>query len=483
MDEFETPPGAREASGWCGGGSNGASDPRVAVARLQWSAACPCGNVSAAAECCLPWEEAFWRLAARLAAFAGTDSVRALAGQAAEVFWGTEASGGSPRRRSAGSEACFTEWFLLDYAVPGCSDTLLGEFADGETALGPRETPLLLSLLLAPMRAFEVTEMLGPSGAMMKDLLTGSETAVGPFGLPDGLIRSDICIGRVVSVGRFRRVGLGLLRFRSAGRGELLAYLRAAYGLSRLGRHVSLEDYADGAAHLYHHFFLERGRLLDGRAHRTCRWVPFRAETLRYRCLDPTRIRAALDRQSALEKVGENGGECRFLWRDRVHGVGLGTIVLRGGELDVHTDTVEDLTRLSEFLDSCLRGLVRRIASDIDLVPPSTRHAEVERLKGVAGMPYLQRTLAGWVDTPSPALLGQTPRAACLSPEGRSQVTELLVDLDRSMVRQKRLGKAWADTGALWEELRLSPPSPVQGVSANDAPLPRVRERVRVVRR
>lgn len=418
-----------------------------------------------------------------MAAFAATDRVRAMAARAAEVFWRTEGPGGLPRRRSAGSEACFAEWFLLDYTAPAPSGTLLGAFADGTAGLDARETSVLFALMRAPMRPFEVTETPGPAGAVMKDLLAGAESPVGPFGLPDGLIRSDICVGRVFTIGRFRRVGLGLLRFPAAGRGELLAYLRAAYGLSRPGRHVSLEDYADGAAYLYHHFFLEQGRALDARPHRTCRWAPFQALRVRYQGLDRARIRAALDRQSALQRIGESQGACRFRWVDTGHGVALGSVVLRGDELEVCADTAEDVTRLCKHVESSLRGLVRRLESNAEWSPPATWQTALETETGAAGGAFLRRILAAWPDTPSPALSGQTPRAACRLPAGRGEVTRLLADLDRSMARHKRLGKAWAETSALWEALCLSPPSPTHGAGANDAPSLSVRERARTARR
>jgi hypothetical protein len=436
-----------------------------------------------AAECCLPWEEAFWRLAARLAALAATDEVRRLVEPAAETFWGAGATGAPPRRRSAGSEACFTEWFLLDYVAPCRAGTLLGEFADSAAALDAREELLLLALLLAPMRACEVREAPRPDGVAVKDLLAGSEGAVGPFGLPDGLIRSDICVGRTLSIGRFRRVGFSLLTFSSEGRGDLLAYLRAAYGLSRPGRHVSLEDYVDGAAYLYHHFFLERGPAVEGRPHRTCRWTPLQAGRVGYRGLDPNRIRAALDRQSVLEAVGATEEGKRFLWIDRVRGVTLGTIVVREDELHARAETAEDLSQLSVFLEACLRGLVRRLPPDTDLVPTPTPQKDAATAGGVSGTTFVRRMLAAWADTPSPALSGQTPRAACLSEVGRDAVTGLLVDLERNMARQRRIGRAWGDVGPLWDALHLSPPLPAQGGGGGEAPSLKTHERTRTARR
>ena len=161
------------------------------------------------------------------------------------VFWNTEVPDDTPHGRSAGSDACFAEWFLHDYVAPKRTGPLLGEFADAAEGLSAREEQLLFAMLLTPIRAFEIAEPPGPRGVAVKDLLAGSEWVLGPLGVPEGLIRSDVCIGRLLPVGRLGRPGIGLLRLPPGSQGELLAYLRATYRLSQAGRHVSLEDYAD----------------------------------------------------------------------------------------------------------------------------------------------------------------------------------------------------------------------------------------------
>jgi hypothetical protein len=420
---------------------------------------------------------------ARLAALAATGAARRLAVRAMGVFWNTDVVDGAVHRRSAGSEACFAEWFLHDYVAPSRAGPLLGEFADSAVALSAREEQLLFALLLTPTRAFEVTETPGPGGAVVRDLLTGSEGVLGPVGLPDGLIRSDIGVGRVLPLGRLRRTGVGLLGLPAAARGELLAYLRTAYGMSRPGRHVSLEDYVDGSAHLYHHFFLERGKELGGRAHRTCRWMPFVTGRVEYRGLEMARIRAALARQSVLEQVGEVEEGVRYLWLDRLYGLALGTVLLQRERIEASAETEDDLAGLAEFLETCLRGLIQRVATD--LVPPPTQGpgAIGRPAPGSPGTTFIRRMLTNWPDTPSPALADQAPRAACLSQAGRQAVTQLLLGLDRSMGRQKRMGKAWADVGPVWDELQLTEPSPHDARGEPDTPSLRGRERPRTARR
>lgn len=456
----------------------------MASAPVQRHGPCPCGSTRRFVECCLPWEEAFRRVVARLAAFAATDAVRRLRPRAASVFWNTEGPEAVGRRKSAGSDACFAEWMLQDYVAPKRTGPLLGEFADTATEINPSEEQVLLAMLLSPLRAFEVTEAPGSRGAPVKDLLRGAEDILGPLGLPEGLIRSDVCVGRVVPVGRLRRTGVGLLRFPPGSQGELLAYLRASYGLSRPGRHVSLEDYVDGATHLYHHFFLERGRDLGARTHRTCRWVPLTPGHVTYRGTEAARIRAALARQTALELVENVEARIRYVLVDPTLGVAVGTVVWQPDHLQASAETEEDLTQLTDFLETCLRGLVQRVTTDVPPVAGQVSQALPRAESGPAGTTFIQRMLEGWSDAPSAALSGRTPREACESETGRDEVTRVLLGLERDMARQKRLGRAWRDVGPLWEQLHLVPPSAARGAGGeNNLPTVGARARSRGVTR
>lgn len=441
---------------------------KVAGPQRQRHASCPCGSGRALAECCLPWEETFRSLTARCAAFSETEAVRRLTARAAEVFWTADVPRSVAPGRGAGSDACFCEWFLQDYVAPKCTGPLLGAFADGAAGLAAREEQLLFALLLAPARAFQVMEPPGPRGVLVKDLLTGSEPVLGFFGLPDGLIRGDVCVGRLLPFGRLKRPGISLLRFPPGSQGELLAYLRAAYRLARPGRHVSFEDYVDGAAHLYHHFFLDRGRELGGRAHRTCRWAPFAVGRVRYRALEAARIGAALARQATLERIEEDGGAHRYLWVDRVHGVALGTVLARPHEIEAAAETTEDLRKLAEFLEACLRGFIERMPDDSVADAGPTAEPVVPSASAPAGTAFLRGMLERWPDVPWAGLSGRTPWEACRTQAGREEVARALLGLERDMARQKRLGRAWGDVEPLWGRLDMAHPSSLPAIAGDE---------------
>lgn len=420
-------------------------------------APCPCGSRRSLSACCLPWEEAFQRLVSRLVAFAATPRIRRHEAQAGAIFWNTQRPLQPGKGQTAGESLRFLEWFLHDQPARRGSGPLLGGFADTAVGLSPHEEALLFASLLAPVRAYEVTETLGPRGVLVKDLLAGGERAVGPLGLAELPIRSDVLVCRLVPVGRLVRPGASVLLLPSGGREELQAYLRTMYRVARPARRLSLEDFLDGSSHLSHHFFLLRGRDLSGRARETVRRVPFAPGRRTYRAVDTVRILASLGRQLDLVREPGADDEVHYAWIDRDWGLGRASVLIRSGEIQVSADTREDLAEGARFLEESLRGLIQLAGSDVEeLSGPPARKAAGGR-SGVPGEAFFTRILERWPDTPSPILDNQTPREACKSRGGRQRVAALVLGLERDFARLKRLGRAWADLSLLREQLGLLP--------------------------
>jgi hypothetical protein len=333
---------------------------------------------------------------------------------------------------------------------------LLASFADAEVSLGAREEHLVLALLLAPVRAYEVTETSG-ARVTVTDSLAGGQYPVGPLGLPNRPICSDLLICRLLPSGRVRRPGASLFILPAACREELLAYLRTVYRLARPGRHISLEDFLDGSAHLYHHFFLMRGRNFGGRAVETLRPIAFTPGRVHYKYTgeDSRRIRAALGRHPELERAGADGDEVRYAYIDPDRAVTLATVFVRPRQVELLADSREDLAAARSVLETCLRGWIHPVQEQSS--EPGDSFGDGVRLppSGVAGSTFFARLLERWADTPSPMLDDRTPRDAVQSRAGRQRVISLLADLERDMARQKRLGRAWADLTPLREQLKL----------------------------
>lgn len=422
-------------------------------------AACPCGSRRSFAGCCLPWEEAFQRLFSRLVAFAAAPRIRRYEEAAAAVFWNTQRPLQPGDGRSAGESLRFLEWLLHDRTTRRGGGPLLGEFADAAIDLSLQEEDLLFASLLAPARAYEVTDTLARQGFLVKDLLTGAERAVSPLGLAEPPIRSDVMICRLLPLGRLLRFGASVLVLPATGRQELLGYLRTTYQVTRPGRHLSLEDFLDTSAHLYHHFFLLRGRGLDGRARETLRHVTFAPGRASYRGTHVSRIRAGLDRQPELIREAETGDQVRYVWIDRRRSVTRAILVVRNGELEISADTREDLAEARRFLEESLHGLIQPAGEHVGEAAGFGLEEVSRPGSALPGEVFYARMLAGWPGRSSPYLEDRTPREAVKSRAGRQQVAALLLGLERDFARLKRLGRAWADIIPLREHLDL-PPGP-----------------------
>lgn len=430
-------------------------------ARRQRQAVCPCGSGRSLATCCLPWEEALQRLLGRLLNFVASPAILRYASDAAAMFWNIEGAVRPGKGLGPEGGLRFLEWFLCDYSPRRGQGTLLASFVDTAVGLDPREDHLLLASLLAPVRAYEVS---GTPGVriVVTDLLSGSQYAVGPISLPDRPIRSDLLVCRLLHLGRVARPGASLFLLPAACREELLVYLRTAYGLARPGRHISLEDFLDGSAHLYHHFFLMRGRNFGGRAVETLRPIAFRPGRVlySYKREDSPRIRAALRRHPGLERAGAEGDEVRYACIDLDRAVTLATVFVRPGQVELLADSREDLAAARTVLETCLRGMIRPVQEQAG--EPADSFGNEVRLprSGIPGASFFARLLDRWADTPSLLLDNHTPRHAVQFRAERQHVIFLLANLERDMARQKRLGRAWADLTPLREQLNLPSAAP-----------------------
>lgn len=428
------------------------------VLRAQRHAACACGRGHPFAACCAVWEEAFQRLAARLVAFAHLPAVRQRVGEAETVF---DPAGVHRDPAQRLRDHRFLEWFLHDFEPEAGRGTLLGEFADRIEPLPWHEAQLLLGLLLAPLRGYQVADALGLRGLLLRDLASGAEGPAGPLGVPDTAIRSDLLVGRLIGLGAGRRPGLTLLRLPATAREELMAYLRAAYRMARPGRHVSFEDFLDGGAHLYQHFFESRGRALAGEAIGTVRPEAHAPGRARYAVRDEARVRAVLARQPEVEAQANEADA--FTWLDLASGTARARLGLAGQRLEIAADTREALRDVRRFVENALRGLIE-LPPELEPGPPGPSLGEPAGR--VRGMAFLRRVLAQWPDTPAAALQGRTPRAALGTRAGRQEIANLLLALERDLARQKRLGRAWADVTPLREALGLGdepPPAAPRG--------------------
>ncbi len=370
----------------------------------------------------------------------------------------------------------FWEWFLCDYAAAGHAGSVLASYADAATDMSVEEQVALQAALFTPVRPYQAIEAVPSSGLVVKDLLSGAELRLGSFVVPENTIQSDVIVSRAVPVGRFRRSLICWLAFPPSVQTDLMAYLRGAYRLLQAGRHVAIDDFADMHVDLYHAFLAQPGR--DGRVMASARLEPWAPAQVTYTCTAHARAAAALDREATVERQSDTpeGGR-RYAWRGGPAG-SAGTILLTYDAVSADANTHADLLQIRQLLEDALKGFIAfREEHATECAVPRASSGRP------AGRAFLERMLASWPDRESPELSDQTPRAACATKRGQDSVIHLLLDLERDLARQKRIGRAWVDPSDLWETLGLARPTSHRNPpSAPTAPAPRPR-RPRMPRR
>jgi hypothetical protein len=98
-------------------------------------------------------------------------------------------------------------------------------------------------------------------------------------------------------------------------------------------------------------------------------------------------------------------------------------------------------------VEAAMRKVKRSGPKPVSEIPPEIQRELVQKV-----MAEHYRT---WPDTPLPALGGKTPRQAVETPEGRSQVAELLKFIENGEERKRRAGEAWFDVSGLKAELQI----------------------------
>jgi hypothetical protein len=187
-----------------------------------------------------------------------------------------------------------------------------------------------------------------------------------------------------------------------------------------------------------------------------------------YKVLDETALTRALESSEVLdrrdpaegsfdwyEKPGEQEGPRRV----------LGTLRVEGGRLVLEANSRERLGRGRELVESLAGAAVSHQDDEFTGVEAAMRKVKRSGPKPVSEIPpeiqreLVQKVMAEhyrtWPDTPLPALGGKTPRQAVETPEGRSQVAELLKFIENGEERKRRAGEAWFDVSGLKAELQI----------------------------
>jgi hypothetical protein len=381
---------------------------------------------------------------------------------AAALFFGE--SLGAPL--DAAAQAPFIEWLIYDYVSPRLGRTLIEEFlARNRVRLSARECDFLERWLRSRYSLFEVQRVEPEKGIEIQDLLTGEVLFAHDVSASRHSARWDCVLIRVEETdGGMGLTGFGLNIPRPQS-GPLRDWILADQKTSGL----PWPSYLRANSHRLRRKALELGE----QAARSLKVVSAEGDPIvfseaSYEVLDQAALMRALESSEVLDRRDPDEGW--FDWYEKPGGQDgprrvLGALQVEGDRLVLEASSRERLARGRELVESLAGAAVSHQRDKFTGLQAAMRKAKRSGPKPESGIPpeiereLVHKALAEhyrtWPDTPLPALGGKTVRQAVATPEGRSQVADLLKFIENGEERKRRAGEAWYDITPLKAELHV----------------------------
>jgi len=363
-------------------------------------------------------------------------------------------------------KAPFVEWLIYDYVSPRLRRTLIEEFlARNRKQLTARECDFLERWSRSRYSLFEVQRVEPEKGIEIQDLLSGEVIFAHDVSASRQSARWDCVLIRVEETdGGMGLSGFGLNIPRSQS-GPLRDWILSDQKTSGL----PWPSYLRANSHRVRRKALELGE----QAARSLKVVSAEGDPVvfseaAYEVLDQAALMRALESSEVLDHI--DPAEGRFDWHEKPRAEdgrrrSLGMLRVEGGRLLLETNSRERLARGRELVESLAGTAVRHQRDKFTGLETAMRKAKRSGPKPESGLPpeiereLVQKFMAEhyrtWPDTPLPALGGKTPRQAVDTPEGRSQVADLLKFIENGEAHKRRLGEAWYDITPLKAELQV----------------------------
>ena len=135
--------------------------------------------------------------------------------------------------------------------------------------------------------------------------------------------------------------------------------------------------------------------------------------------------------------------------------VSLGTVIVSRKELILQTISEARLNQGKEKLLGFLHDKIKFKKISVKKMEDALLKREKEKVSEPEGLPpifqerlhrqVMDKHFSQWINTPVPALNGQTPKSAAQSPEGRLKLEELLKEMENHEERKKKEGNPYYD--------------------------------------
>ncbi len=442
---------------------------------------CPCGSGKKYKKCCLLATGApagAWTPAERQSAQISLgrfgwrhefDEDRAVAG---ERFWrgalGLLPADEWPEVREQG-EAFFQDWFTTDFRLQS-GHTLIELFLEREgRRLRSGELRYLERARLTHLRPYEVLGVRLDEGLDLLDLWAKRRLQVQERLATRQVVQWDVLAARVMLGPAGEPVLDGLLHLYPArARDAIMRELRSLHREFRRRVPGDNVEFFKRFGWVYFLWWIEHAVLPSRLQFRTAEGDALVFATAVF----DVRDRTALDRALAGHPDLDRQDDGSYAWFEpggsEEFRRGLGTFVLGDDRVVLETMSEARAERGRAFLEALGGEAVRYRATSVESVeramerrPPKAAGAADEippEVEAELVRTYYYRHYRAWVDTPLPALRGQSPRAAARSKAARPRVVALLKEMESLSTRERLGGHPAYDFGWMWAELGLERP-------------------------
>lgn len=365
-------------------------------------------------------------------------------------------------------EAFFHDWFTTDVRLAG-GHTLIELFLQREgSRLRSGELRYLERARTTHLRPYEIVGVKLDEGLTLLDLWTGKRVQVQERLATRQVVQWDVLAGRMM----LGAAGVPVLDgapylYPARAKDAIVKDLRSLH--RRFRRQVPGDDvdFFKRFGRVFFTWWIQYVILASRLAFRTAEGD----EMVFANAVFDVRDRAALEHALAGHPDLDRQDDGSYAWHepgaDGEFRRCLGTFVLDEHRVVFETTSKARAERGREFLEALAGDAVHHRATSFESVERAMEHQPAKTAPEVEIPPAVQAELVGayydkhyrgWVDTPLPALGGQTPRQAAGSKTGRSRVVALLKDMESLSARQRLAGEPAYDFGWMWGDLGLDRP-------------------------
>ncbi|MGI9553595.1 MAG: hypothetical protein ACR2NC_01615 [Thermodesulfobacteriota bacterium] len=360
--------------------------------------------------------------------------------------------------------AKFLDWFIYDFKTFNNKKRVIEEFYESNIdELNEDEKTVLKDWIKSYQSYFEVIKIKSGEFCIIKDLFTGKEQQIYDKAISSKIRTVDIISARPLKTGETTYFSGIISIYPNLFKQIIKDYLKKELDLYKAenGVDITVEGFLKDHGYLI-------GNYIDDLINHPQLISPdgdeFLIATAEYNLTDNQPVIKILHESDELTYVNNTLDENEFFFLDELEDIEVGAnIEISTKSIKITTNTNNKLTAAKLFLESILGDFINHDTDSIKNLNSyieSTKKPSYKLPRGFRSKKKFETELddfyENWIDQPLEALQGATPREALKTPEGRSELENILVELEKLYDSAKKAGEPYYEVYKLREILQNS---------------------------